>query len=257
MRRIAVLLCLLPAAAAIAAGGAAWVTLPGGSFRSALKYEDAREVKIAPFELQKRPVTNAEFLAFVQSHPQWRRDRAASVLAEPRYLSHWAGPTALGDDALPGQPVVQVSWFAASAYCEAQGGRLPTWSEWEYAAAADETRRDARKDPVWRERILAWYSRPSSEPLAVVGASAPNVYGVNDLHGLVWEWTEDYASMLVSGDSREQKSQDRLKFCGAGAIGMDDRENYAVLMRVAMLSALEADDVTSNLGFRCAASPKR
>jgi sulfatase modifying factor 1 len=60
--------------------------------------------------------------------------------------------------------------------------------------------------------------------------------------------------MLVSGDSREQKAQDRLKFCGAGAIGMDDRENYAVLMRVAMLSALEADDVTANLGFRCAVS---
>ena len=52
--------------------------------------------------------------------------------------------------------MVQVSWFAASAYCEAQGARLPTWNEWEYAAAADETRRDARKDPVWRERILAW-----------------------------------------------------------------------------------------------------
>ena len=78
------------------------------------------------------------------------------------------------------------------------------------------------------------------------------MYGVQDLHGLVWEWTEDYASMLVSGDSREQKSQDRLKFCGAGAIGMDDRENYAVLMRVAMLSSLEARDTTTSLGFRCA-----
>jgi formylglycine-generating enzyme required for sulfatase activity len=33
---------------------------------------------------------------------------------------------------------------------------------------------------------------------------------------------------------------------------MDDRENYAVLMRVAMLSSLEGADVTANLGFRCA-----
>jgi len=252
VRRIAVLLCLLPAAAAIAAGGAAWVTLPGGSFRSALKYEDAREVKIAPFELQKRPVTNAEFLAFVQSHPQWRRDRAASVLAEPRYLSHWAGPTALGDDALPGQPVVQVSWFAASAYCEAQGGRLPTWSEWEYAAAADETRRDARKDPVWRERILAWYSKPSNQALPRAGLQTTNVWGVQDLHGLVWEWTDDFSSLLVSGDNRMQGDADKFKFCGAGALSMDDRENYAVLMRVAMLSSLEARDTTANLGFRCA-----
>src|SRR5688572_25214345 len=107
MRRLATLLCLLPVAAAVAGGGAAWVQLPGGSFRSALKYEDVRKVQVAPFELQKRPVTNAEFLAFVKAHPQWRRDRVASVLAEPRYLSHWAGPVALGDEALPDQPVVQ------------------------------------------------------------------------------------------------------------------------------------------------------
>ena len=251
MRRIAALLCLLPVAVAIA-GGTGWVKLPGGAFRSALKYEDAREVKIAPFELQKRPVTNAEFLAFVQSHPKWRRDQAASVLAEPRYLSHWAGPTTLGDDALPGQPVVQVSWFAASAYCEAQGGRLPTWSEWEYAAAADETRRDARKDPVWRERILAWYSKPSNQALPRAGLQSPNAYGVQDLHGLVWEWTDDFSSLLVSGDNRMQGDADKFKFCGAGALSMDDRENYAVLMRVAMLSSVEARDTTANLGFRCA-----
>ena len=253
MRRIVVLLCLLPAAVAIAAGGTAWVKLPGGSFRSALKYEDARTVKLAPFELQKRPVTNGEFLAFVQSHPQWRRDKVASVLAEKRYLSHWAGPDKLGD-ALPGQPVVQVSWFAASAYCEAQGGRLPTWSEWEYAAAADETRRDARSDPAWRERILAWYSKPSSAALPRAGLQAPNAWGVQDMHGLVWEWTDDFSSLLVSGDNRMQGDADKFKFCGAGALSMDDRENYAVLMRVAMLSSLQARDTTANLGFRCARS---
>ena len=45
-----------------------------------------------------------------------------------------------------------------------------------------------------------------------------------------------------------------MKFCGAGALSMDDRENYAVLMRVAMLSSLEASHATANLGFRCARS---
>lgn len=258
MRRIAALLCLLPVAAVAiaAAGGAAWVKLPGGNFRSALKYEDARQVKLAPFELQKRPVTNAEFLEFVKSHPQWRRDKVASVLAEGRYLSHWAGPETLGGDVLPEQPVVQVSWFAASAYCEAQGGRLPTWSEWEYAAAADETRRDARTDPIWRERILGWYSKPSNQALPRAGLQTPNAWGVQDLHGLVWEWTDDFSSLLVSGDNRTQGDADKFKFCGAGALSMDDRENYAVLMRVAMLSSLDADDTTANLGFRCARDVK-
>ena len=260
MRRSAAIalpsLLAVAATAALAAGGATWVELPGGSFRSALKYEDVRTVRIAPFELQQRPVTNAEFLAFVQAHPQWRRDKVASVLAEPRYLSHWAGPDALGDKALPQQPVVQVSWFAASAYCEAQGGRLPTWSEWEYAAAADETRHDARRDPAWRERILSWYSTPSNKALPRAGLQAANAWGVQDLHGLVWEWTDDFSSLLVSGDNRVQGDADKFKFCGAGALSMDDRENYAVLMRVAMLSSLDAEDTTANLGFRCARDVK-
>lgn len=251
MRRFAVLLLALPVVAALA-GTSEWVRLPGGNFRSALKYEDASRLPIAPFLLHKRPVTNGEFLAFVQAHPRWRRDKIASVFAEPRYLSHWSGSTTLGGLALPQQPVVQVSWFAASAYCEAQGARLPTWTEWEYAAAADETRRDARKDPAWRERILGWYSRPSSQALPRAGLQSPNAYGVQDLHGLVWEWTNDFSSLLVSSDNRSQGDADKLKFCGAGALSMDDRENYAVLMRVAMLSSLQGRDTTANLGFRCA-----
>ena len=136
----------------------------------------------------------------------------------------------------------------------AQGARLPTWNEWEYAAAADETHRDARQDPAWRERILGWYSRSSRDALPSVGLQAPNAYGVHDLHGLVWEWTEDSSSLMVDSDNRTQGDPDKGKFCGAGALSMDDRENYAVLMRVAMLSSLEGRDTTANLGFRCARS---
>lgn len=248
----AVLLVALPVAAF--ASDAAWVRLPAGGFKSALKYEDLPITQVAAFELQKVPVTNADFLAFVQAHPQWQRDKVASIFAESRYLSQWAGPTKLGDAALPEQPVIQVSWFAASAYCEAKNARLPTWSEWEYAAAADETQFDARKDPAWRERILGWYARPSNSALPRVGLQAANAYGVQDLHGLVWEWTGDYSSLLIASDNRNQGDADRLKFCGAGALSMDDRENYAVLMRVAMLSSLNGKDTTANLGFRCARS---
>ena len=242
-------------ALAVAAGVPAagdYVAIPGGSFRSVLKYEGSDKAKVAPFAIMRRPVTNAEFLAFVKQHPQWQRGQAPTVFAEARYLQAWQKPLLLGAKAAPQQPVVDVSWFAAQAYCEAQGARLPTWSEWEYVAAADETRRDARQDPRWKEIILGWYSRPSNVPLPAVGAGRANAYGVHDMHGLVWEWTEDYASMLVTADSRERGADDRMKFCGAGAIATDDNENYAVLMRVAMLSAMEGADITSNLGFRCA-----
>ncbi len=250
MQRAALLLFALPVAGALAAG-AGYVTVPGGSFASTLDYEDVEgKVRVAPFRMMRTPVTNADFLAFVKAHPQWRRDRVATVFAEPRYLSHWAGPLALGA-AAPAQPVVQVSWFAASAYCEAQGARLPDWNEWEFAAAADERRFDARSDPAWRERILRWYSQPSKSALPRAGLQAANAYGVQDLHGLVWEWTGDFSSLLVEADNRTQGDPDDARFCGAGALSMDDRDNYAVLMRVAMLSSLDAEDTTANLGFRC------
>jgi sulfatase modifying factor 1 len=251
MRRFAALLLALPLAG-LAAGVAEYVRLPGGSFRTALKYEDRKgaAVRIAPFDLMKTPVTNGQFLAFVQTHPEWRRDHVARVMADARYLGHWRSPATFTDATQAQQPVTQVSWFAAQAYCEAEGGRLPTWSEWEYAAAADATRRDARADPAWRARILGWYSRPATGPLPKVGG-APNVYGVRDLHGVVWEWVDDFNALLVDGDSRTGKDPDKLKFCGAGAIDLQDRENYAVLMRVALLSSLNASDSTGSLGFRC------
>jgi formylglycine-generating enzyme len=238
----------------VAAADADYARLPGGTFRSVLRYEDLpnEPVRVRPFALMRAPVTNAQFLAFVRAHPQWRRDRVASIFADREYLSRWQGALALGPQTLAEQPVVRVSWFAAKAYCEAQGGRLPTWSEWEYAAAADETRRDARGDPTWRARILAWYSRPSNRPLARAGLQTPNAYGVQDLHGLVWEWTDDYSALLIASDNRNQGDSDTARYCGAGALAMDDRENYAVMMRVAMLSSLQGQGTTNNLGFRCA-----
>ncbi len=230
-----------------------YVRLAGGPFTSVLKYEDnIGKLRVAPFALHTRPVSNAQLLAFVRKHPQWRKGQVATVFAEPRYLAHWAGPLSLGPAAHARQPVIWVSWFAANAYCRAQGARLPSWQQWEYAAAADERRSDARRDPAWRERILAWYSHPSTQPLGRVGSGPANAYGVHDLHGLVWEWTDDFSAMLVSSDNRDQGDPDRLKFCGAGALSVNDREQYAVLMRVAMLSSLNAADATQNLGFRCA-----
>lgn len=255
MRRLALILI-----AALLAGGAqadaatpGYATIPGGAFRSALRYEDQTSgVTVLPFRLMREPVTNGEFLRFVQSHPEWQRDRTPIALAEPRYLSHWAAALSPGNGAPADRPVIWVSWHAARAYCEAQGSRLPTWREWEFAAAADATRGDARSDPRWREEILDWYARPSREALPAVGTRPPNVYGVRDLHGLVWEWVDDASSLLVSADNREQGATDKLRFCGAAALAADDRENYAILMRVALLSSLESADATGNLGFRCA-----
>jgi formylglycine-generating enzyme required for sulfatase activity len=242
------LLLALPAAAA------EYAALPGGTFTSVLPADGkAAPAQVAPFRLRTELVTNAEFLAFVKAHPAWRRDKVARILADARYLTQWASADTLGDEVLPRQPVTRVSWFAAQAYCESERARLPSWYEWEFAAAADATRRDARADPAWRESILGWYSRPSTTALPQIGGAA-NIYGVRDINGLVWEWVDDFNALMVASDSRDQGDPDLLKFCGAGALSMQEKENYAVLMRIAMLSALKAADTTNNMGFRCAKS---
>jgi len=249
--RALLIICLLSLAAPACAQNR-YVRIAGGDFVTAIRYEDANgPSRVAPFAIMQRPVTNAEFLAFVNEHPAWRRDRVAPVFAGLDYLSHWRAPARLAPGEQGAQPVTRVSWFAANAYCEAQGARLPRWIEWEYAAAADETRLDARRDPAWRDRILAWYARPASVALPRAGAQAPNVYGVRDLHGVVWEWADDYSALLVSADNRNQGDPDRNQFCGAGALSIADREQYAVLMRVALLSSLEGSDTLTSLGFRC------
>jgi formylglycine-generating enzyme required for sulfatase activity len=237
------------------AQAAGMAKVQGTEWRSILPTGTQREtVRVPPFMLDRTPVTNESFLAFVRAHPQWRRDRVPSSLADSRYLSHWAGALTLGSSADPQQPVTSVSWFAASAYCESRGERLPTWYEWEVAAAADEHVRDARHRAGWQESILRWYSSPSNSRLARVGSQPANVYGIHDLHGLVWEWVEDFNALMISGDSREQGDPDILKFCGSGALSLQDRENYALAMRLALLSSLQSNATTINLGFRCASS---
>jgi formylglycine-generating enzyme required for sulfatase activity len=237
---------------ALPAAAADYAALPGGTFTSVLPADGkTAPAQVAPFHLRTRLVTNGEFLDFVKAHPEWQRDKVASILADARYLTQWEAADRLGATASAQQPVTRVSWFAAQAYCESEQARLPSWYEWEFAAAADATRRDARKDPAWRESILGWYSRPSNVALPQVGG-APNIYGVRDMNGLVWEWVDDFNALMVASDSRQQGDPDLLKFCGAGAISMQEKENYAVLMRIAMLSALKAASTTNNMGFRCA-----
>ncbi|HEX7046785.1 MAG TPA: formylglycine-generating enzyme family protein [Gammaproteobacteria bacterium] len=231
------------------------VRVDGGAFQSVVPLdEDNSAVAVDAFRLDRTPVTNEEFLAFVVGNPEWRRGDVVALFADSNYLAHWQDAVTVTKEQA-NQPVVNVSWFAARAYCEAQGGRLPTWHEWEYVAAADPTERDARDNPAWRQKILGWYSQAGGGTLPDVGRKPPNAWGVQDMHGLVWEWVEDFNAMLVSSDSREQGGADQLKFCGAGAATLEEKQNYAILMRTAMLSSLDGNSTTRNTGFRCAYTP--
>jgi len=244
---LAIGVCALAAQAEVVS-----VPIAGGPFESVLPpTANIKVTVVAPFRLDATVVSNADFAGFLVKHPEWRRDRVAGLFADEGYLRHWASAASPGA-AIAQQPVTQVSWFAASAYCEARGARLPRWYEWEFAAAASATRPDARKDPAWLQEILDWYSKSARGPLPVVGASPPNYFGVRDLHGVVWEWVEDAGSMMVSDDSREQGDPDRNRFCGTGALSFEQKDNYAMMMRIAMLSSMKAAYSSSSMGFRCA-----
>lgn len=241
------------ASLALGAGEARSVLIGGGTLVPLFPPSPTeKEIPIPAFRLDRTPVTNAEFLQFVLRYPEWQRGRVSRLFAQDDYLKHWDAPIRLGHQSRTAQPVVNVSWFAAKAYCEAQGGRLPEWFEWEFAGSADATRADARSDPEWQARILNWYARPGSAPLGDVGQGPPDFFGLQDMHGLVWEWVLDFNSLLVSVDARESGSPDRSRFCGSGSLNATDKSNYALFMRTAYLSALKPAYTTSNLGFRCA-----
>jgi sulfatase modifying factor 1 len=253
---MSMLVRLLFATAWIASSAAAYavearVLIPGGQIETVLPpAPGVINATVEPFRLDVAPVSNAEYARFVRSKPEWRRDRVGRLFADDGYLQHWSSATEPGR-AIARQPVTHVSWFAASAYCEARGARLPRWHEWELVAAASATSPDARRDPAWRQQILDWYSKSASTALPTAGASPANYYGVRDLHGVVWEWVEDAGSMLVSDDSREQGDGTR-RFCGSGALSLEQKDNYAMMMRIATLSSMKAAYSSSSMGFRCA-----
>ena len=236
-----------------AAGAADLVLIPAGSYAPLLRMKDEPErVAVAAFWLERRPVTNAEFLEFVRVHPQWRRSRVSPLFADCGYLGDWAGDLELGPGAPAEAPVVRVSWFAARAFAKARGCRLPTTAEWERAAATGFTTANGANEPEFSRAILAWLARPTPSPLPDAGTGRPNFFGVRDLHGLVWEWVEDFNTAMTTGESRADTGLERALFCGAGAAGARDLRDYPAFMRAGLRSSLRANYAVPNLGFRCA-----
>lgn len=229
------------------------VSVPGGSY-TPLYSREAQPRRVAPFLLDETLVSNHDFLSFVEEHPEWRRSRAGAAQVDSNYLSHWRGDLEPGDEALLQAPVTNVSWFAAKAYCEARGKRLPTQDEWELVALADATRPDASKDQEFLKKLLEWYSQPSGGALPSAASAEPNLYGIRGLHGLVWEWVRDFNSSMVLGDSRGGNSLERRLFCGGESLYATDVNNYAAFMRYAFRSSLKGTYCVGSLGFRGARS---
>ena len=207
-------------------------------------------VVVPAFLLATVPVTNAEYLRFVTANPEWRRSRVPRIAADSQYLRHWSGDLQLGHNATPTAAVINVSWFAASAYASWVGGRLPSTMEWEMAASRFRKTFGDNPDRL-SAQVLAWYGAAPDRP-PPVGRGVISDDGIADLHGVIWEWVDDFNAVVTSGESRGDSGPDAGLFCAGGAALSADPSNYSAFMRYALRGSLRGAYTLRTLGFRVA-----
>lgn len=174
--------------------GVEMVWLPGGEFtmgtgRGAADEAPAHKVKVSGFLMDKYEVTHEMF--------------AKAQLPNP---SHWQDH--------PKKPVERVRWRDAKQYCNerslleglkpcynektadwdcdfsANGYRLPTEAEWEFACRAG-TEQPYDFGTADKLRQYAWFNGNAEQKTHLVGQKKPNPWGLYDLYGNVSEWCED------------------------------------------------------------------
>jgi formylglycine-generating enzyme required for sulfatase activity len=195
-------------------------------------------VEIQPFLLAKYPVTQDLYFVITKESP-----------------SAFKGNK---------KPVETVSWKEAVIFCnalsdtagvkpcyamgkdsedvtfdsEAEGFRLPTEAEWEYACKAGTT--EARYGEIGE---IAWYKENSDGQTHEVGTKKPNAWGLYDMLGTVWEWCSDIYDKTVYGSYR---------IIRGGGWNDEARGCLATNRRRSHPTAFRIDD----LGFRIARSLK-
>jgi formylglycine-generating enzyme required for sulfatase activity len=192
--------------------GSDLVLIPGGEFLMGSERNDVEKpvhtVHVDSFYLGKYEVTNAQWKKFVDAHPEWGKDRIKGEYHDGKYLNHWEGNTPpAGQENFP---VVCVSWYAARAYCEWAGLRLPTEAEWEYAAQGGKGYEYGTSTGELSQE-LANYGLKVGGPTKV-GTYPANLFGICDLTGNVWEWCSSLFKPYPyqAKDGREDdESQDR------------------------------------------------
>ena len=197
-------------------------------------------VVIDAFAIDRFPVTNAEFRVFL--------DSSGYVPADAQnFLAHWinGAPPAGWED----RPVTWVGIEDARAYAAWAGKRLPREWEWQYAAQGN----DGRQYPWgndWRSDAAPPASLDRRMPDPPVVGSHPkgaSPFGVEDLVGTIWQWTDEYRddhvrAAVLRGGSAYQPQSSHWYFPQAYAL--DEHGKYLLMA--------PAKDRSAGIGFRCA-----
>ena len=232
------------------AGGPA---CPAGAGTDPEAYEDEtpqHRVKVGGFQLGRTEVTLGQFKRFLQESGNTQR-------ADEEFSKDNEGQ---GDFT----PVVHVSWHDAQAFVQwlnqskpkSDRGRyrLPSEAEWEYAARGGSVSRYYFGDAVEKRLgLFAWYDKNAGNRQRVVGGKKPNAYGLYDMLGNVWEWTEDcwnesYLGAPVDGSAWTQGD------CNKRVVRGGSWFDVPIYLRTAVRFGDRADRHINYDGFRVARS---
>jgi formylglycine-generating enzyme required for sulfatase activity len=229
------------------------IHIPAGEFlmgsdpkkdKGAYKAEQPQHTLHLPeYYMAKTPVTNAQYLAFVEATGQ-------------KPPGHWEGGKPPGGK--EEHPVVRVSWHDATAYCqwlaEATGKayRLPSEAEWEKAARGTDGRIYPWGNEWEKKRCNSKEGGPGeTTPVGQYSPGGDSPYGCVDMAGNVWEWTwslfKDYP--YNPKDGREDAKAEGSRALRGGSWLYD--QGYA---RVSYRSLLQTD-IFLNIGFRVVVAP--
>jgi formylglycine-generating enzyme required for sulfatase activity len=161
-------------------------------------------VSVDSFWMDRTEITNRQFAAFLNQMSN-RREGGMLWLDEEHGQIEQIDGTYQPRSGYGDHPVVEVTWYGASAYCRWVGGRLPTEAEWEYAARGEERPLFPWGDQFDGERLnccdvnceLEWADKVIDDgysQTAPVGSypEGESWSGMQDMAGNVYEWVSDW-----------------------------------------------------------------
>jgi formylglycine-generating enzyme required for sulfatase activity len=203
---------------------------------------------VAGFWLAQHETTNAQYVAFLDAIGRDAMARGWLDLDGPQCRVRWDAATGKFATDAPDLPVVTVSWHGAVAYCAwrttttGATHRLPGETEWEKAARGPGSRVYAYGDTCTTAA-----ANQESGRLRAVGAFAPNGFGLFDMTGNAFEWTNDVFVRNAHGAHPDDDGANRTAFRAlrGGSFVLD-----GIFVRNAMRMRLRADVRADDVGFR-------